>query len=114
MNVNFKISEIKELLWILDAVKKEDILGVADATVETILNKLHEADEVTRWNSITTLIPLGQKVLVKHLPTGKTFFVVRHDLADSYAPFYQKVVEVETQEVLELQLGQHRWTKYYD
>lgn len=118
MNVNFKVSEIQELLWILDRIScNSEVEGEIQATpvvVDAIQSKLKEANEVTRWNPISTLIPLGQKVLVKHVPTGEMKFVVRHDLADSYAPIFQKVVEVGTQEVLELQLGQHRWTRNYD
>ena len=109
MNVNLTIREMKELLWVL---ANADTAPRNIPLVDEIMQKLSETVNVSRWNSISTLIPLGVKVLVRN-SHGHEYFATRHEMANSYAPTHQKVV-METGEEVQLDLGFDIWTQYFD
>lgn len=101
MNINLSISEMQLL---------KELLSPEDDG--QILSKLTEATDVSRWNSINTLIPLGIKVLVEDFE-GRQYFATRYEMADSYSPVYQTVVD-ELGEVIVLQAGLEKWTRHFD
>lgn len=112
MNVNLTIREINELREVVDFIIgsldedhfNKELLNGIEAKLEEIVN-------VSRWEGINTLIPLGVKVLVKP-DKGTNFFATRVEMADSYAPSQQKVVK-ETGEVVTLNLSLDSWTRHF-
>lgn len=101
MNINLSISEMHFL---------KELLSPEDDG--QVLYKLTEAIDVARWNSINTLIPLGIKVLIEDLE-GNQYFATRYEMADSYSPVYQTVVD-ELGELIVLQAGLEKWTRHFD
>ena len=113
MNVNLTIREVKELRWVLDRIKDQHEMVQGDEPLlDGIEAKLSEIINVSRWEGINTLIPLGVKVLVKP-DKGKSYFATRNEMATSYAPQWQNVV-TEDGITVTLTNGLDYWTRHFD